>query len=114
MTNRIRVAVVFGGMSSEHGISCVTAAGVLSAIDRDRFEVVPVGITRTGEWVFTADDAGKLQIEGDRVPEVLDGDGAAVTVGMGAGASSLVAVDSSRAPASILNARSIDVAFPLL
>ena len=43
-----RIAVVFGGRSSEHGISCVTAGSVLAAIDRDKYDVVPVGITREG------------------------------------------------------------------
>ena len=43
--SKVRVAVVFGGRSGEHTISCATAAGVLSAIDRDRYEVLPVGIT---------------------------------------------------------------------
>ena len=43
-----RVAVVFGGRSGEHTISCATAAGVLSAIDRDRYEVLPIGITLCG------------------------------------------------------------------
>ena len=50
--SRQRVAVVFGGTSSEHGVSCLTAAGVLSALDRDRFDVVGIGITRTGRWVW--------------------------------------------------------------
>ena len=39
-----RVAIIFGGRSSEHAISCATAAGVLSALDRERFDVVPIGI----------------------------------------------------------------------
>src|SRR5512139_1754198 len=49
---RIRVAVVFGGRSSEHAISCISAGSVLAAIDRDRYEVVPVGIARDGRWVL--------------------------------------------------------------
>ncbi|HEU0128021.1 MAG TPA: D-alanine--D-alanine ligase A, partial [Pseudonocardiaceae bacterium] len=40
-----RVAVIFGGRSSEHAVSCSTAASVLTAIDRDRYDVVPIGIT---------------------------------------------------------------------
>ena len=54
-----RVAVVFGGRSSEHAISCVTAGSVLAALDRDRYDVVPVGITRDGRWVLAADDADR-------------------------------------------------------
>ena len=60
---KIRVAVVFGGRSSEHEISCVTAGSVLSAIDHDRYEVVPVGITRDGNWVLTSGDPDQLRID---------------------------------------------------
>ncbi|HJE52068.1 MAG TPA: D-alanine--D-alanine ligase [Tessaracoccus flavescens] len=48
--NRTRVALIFGGQSSEHGISCLTAASVLKAIDAERFDVVGVGISKTGRW----------------------------------------------------------------
>ncbi len=55
MTERkLRVAVVFGGRSTEHAISCMSAASVLSELDRDRFDVVPVGITVDGAWVLTS------------------------------------------------------------
>ena len=50
MTNRTRVALIFGGRSSEHGISCLTAASVLDAIDRSQFDVVAIGITTDGRW----------------------------------------------------------------
>jgi D-alanine-D-alanine ligase len=46
-----RIAVVFGGRSSEHGVSCLTAREVLAAIDAERYEVQPVGITVEGAWV---------------------------------------------------------------
>lgn len=62
---KIRVAVVFGGRSSEHEISCVTAGSVLSVIDQDRYEVVPVGITRTGNWVLTSGDPDRFRIDQD-------------------------------------------------
>jgi D-alanine-D-alanine ligase len=55
MTERkLRVAVVFGGRSTEHAISCLSAGSVLSQLDRDRFDVVPVGITVDGAWVLTS------------------------------------------------------------
>ena len=47
---RTRVAVIFGGTSSEHGVSCLTAAGVLGALDPARYDVVGIGITRSGRW----------------------------------------------------------------
>jgi D-alanine-D-alanine ligase len=58
---RIRVAVVFGGRSSEHAISCVTAGSVLQAIDREKYDVLPVGITPDGRWVLEADDPSRLR-----------------------------------------------------
>ncbi|MFJ6842240.1 D-alanine--D-alanine ligase family protein [Streptomyces griseoluteus] len=67
-----RVAVVFGGRSSEHGISTVTAGAVLGAIDRTKYEVLPIGITRDGRWVLTADEPQRMAITDRRTPEVLD------------------------------------------
>ncbi|HEY3610146.1 MAG TPA: D-alanine--D-alanine ligase family protein [Pseudonocardiaceae bacterium] len=61
MTERkLRVAVVFGGRSTEHAISCMSAGSVLSELDRDRFEVVPVGITSDGAWVLGANEPRAL------------------------------------------------------
>ncbi|RJQ68761.1 D-alanine--D-alanine ligase [Pseudonocardiaceae bacterium YIM PH 21723] len=69
MTQRkIRVAVVFGGRSSEHGISCVSAGSILKHLDRERFEVIPVGITRDGGWVLGSAD--NLAIENRETPSV--------------------------------------------
>ena len=48
------VALLFGGRSSEHSISCATAGGVLSAIDRGRYRVIPIGITRDGAFTLHA------------------------------------------------------------
>jgi D-alanine-D-alanine ligase len=66
---RPRVAVVFGGRSSEHAISCVTAAGVLAALDRDVYDVVPIGITTGGRWVLV-EDPSQFTLEGGDLPEV--------------------------------------------
>lgn len=52
---RIRIGVIFGGRSGEHEVSLVSAASVMEALDRDRFDVVPVGITRSGRWASAAD-----------------------------------------------------------
>ncbi|PRY17369.1 D-alanine--D-alanine ligase family protein [Kineococcus rhizosphaerae] len=65
-----RVAVVFGGRSSEHAISCVTAAGVLAALDRDVYDVVPIGITTSGRWVLVDDDPALFQLADGKLPEV--------------------------------------------
>jgi D-alanine-D-alanine ligase len=57
------VAVLFGGRSSEHSISSATAGGVLRAIDRDRFDVIPIGITRDGAFVLEDDDPDKFALD---------------------------------------------------
>jgi D-alanine-D-alanine ligase len=49
---KVRIAVVFGGRSSEHAISCVSAGGVIGALDPERYEVIPIGITPDGRWVL--------------------------------------------------------------
>lgn len=67
----IRVALLFGGRSSEHEISCATAGGVLAAIDRSRFEVIPIGITRDGAWTLQPDDPALFQL-GAKLPEARD------------------------------------------
>ena len=81
--SKLRVAILFGGPSSEHEISCASAAGVLSAIDRSKYEVIPVGITKAGDWTLAADDASKwalrkgdlavVEDEGNRVAFATDG-----------------------------------------
>lgn len=53
--SRPRVLILFGGRSGEHSISCATAAGFMRAIDRNRWDVLPVGITRDGVWVRVPD-----------------------------------------------------------
>lgn len=69
---RVTVALIFGGRSSEHAISCATASGVLSAIDRSRFDVIPIGITRDGSFVLEVDDAERFTLDPQALPEVVD------------------------------------------
>ncbi|WP_338932225.1 D-alanine--D-alanine ligase family protein [Streptomyces netropsis] len=65
-----RVAVVFGGRSSEHAISVVTAGAVLRAIDRTKYDVLPIGITTDGRWALTADDPERMAITDRALPSV--------------------------------------------
>jgi D-alanine-D-alanine ligase len=65
-----RVAVVFGGRSSEHGISVVTAGAVLRAIDRAKYDVLPIGITGDGRWALTADEPDRMALTDRRTPSV--------------------------------------------
>jgi D-alanine-D-alanine ligase len=68
---KLRVGILFGGRSGEHEVSLLSAASVLQAIDKDKYEVVPIGITKDGRWL-TAGEAenllqGKLVIEPRRL-----------------------------------------------
>ncbi|WP_462186112.1 MULTISPECIES: D-alanine--D-alanine ligase family protein [unclassified Frankia] len=77
---RIRLALLFGGRSTEHAISCVSASGVLRALDRDVYDVVPVGIDMHGRWVMLPDDPTALAVTGDRLPAVVAARGESVVL----------------------------------
>ncbi|GAB4005618.1 D-alanine--D-alanine ligase family protein [Nocardioides ultimimeridianus] len=83
MSQRIRVALVFGGRSTEHAISCVTAGSVLKAIDRQKYDVVPIGIASDGRWVLEADDPDKYVLGGPRQLPAVDGDRTPIALGEG-------------------------------
>lgn len=106
MSERVRVAIVYGGRSSEHGISCVSAGGIMRAIDASRYEVVPIGIDVDGRWHLTAADPAALTIRDGRLPKV-DG-GVPVALATGAHGPIVVPLDD---PAAAVG---IDVAFPVL
>ena len=106
---RIRVAVVYGGRSSEHGISVVSAGSVIAALDPAKYEVVAVGITPDGRWVLTDGDPAAMRIVDRHVPEVAKG--TSVVLAGDAGSGELVALepgDGARALAGV------DVVFPVL
>jgi D-alanine-D-alanine ligase len=106
-----RVAVVFGGRSSEHAISCVTAGSVLAAIDAERYDVVPIGIATDGRWVLESGDPDRLRIEApDRLPSV-DGERAAIALAPEAASTGLVVTEPSQPPRTLGD---VDVVFPLL
>jgi D-alanine-D-alanine ligase len=105
-----RVAVVFGGRSSEHAISCVTAGSVLAAIDRSAFDVVPIGITTEGRWVLAEDAPEKLAITGDRLPSV-DEAGTSVVLAGDPTIAELTVHEPARVPQAF---GQVDVVLPLL
>jgi D-alanine-D-alanine ligase len=107
---RIRVAVVFGGRSPEHAISCVTAGSVLRAIDPRRYEVVPIGITPKGRWVLVPGNPDALAITDGRLPEVAD-DGGTVVLPSSAGTAEIVVTEQGTAPRTL---GEVDVVLPLL
>ncbi len=61
MAARLTIGVVFGGRSGEHEISLVSARSIMAALDRERYEVVPIGITRDGRWLTTGDPMARLE-----------------------------------------------------
>ena len=60
MAKKLRVGILFGGRSGEHEVSLLSAASVLKAIDREKFDVTPIGITKEGRWLAAADARGLL------------------------------------------------------
>lgn len=107
---RPRVVLLFGGRSGEHVISCATAAGVMRAIDRDRYDVVPVGITRAGQWVLVEDDPDRWAITDGRLPEV-DATGTEVLLPLAVGQTALRVLEAGALPRVLGD---VDVVFPLL
>lgn len=97
---RIRVAVVFGGQSSEHEISCLSAASVMSVLDPSRYEVIPIGIDRSGIWSLQSGAPAALRADGKVLPQV-------TTTG-----EEVLPVRSATAPTAVLSA--VDVVFPVL
>lgn len=79
-SGRTRVAVVYGGRSSEHAISCVSAGSILRNLDPQRFEVVAVGITPEGSWVLTDANPNALAITDGQLPEVSRTSGTALAL----------------------------------
>ncbi len=107
---KTRVAILFGGRSSEHAISCATAAGVLGAIDRDAFDVVPIGISPRGEWVLAADDPDRWKLSAAQRPAVGSEQGA-VMFPLGDAPGSLTFHEPGQVPAELAG---VDVVLPLL
>src|SRR5215472_9310280 len=67
---KIRVGVVFGGRGPEHAISCLGAGSVLRVLDRDTYEVIPIGITRDGNWLQVTDEPDRLALTDGQLPTV--------------------------------------------
>ena len=67
--SKVRVAIICGGKSSEHEISCISANGILNAIDRSTFEPVLIGITKSGKWLLLPEDTSFI-IQNGALPTV--------------------------------------------
>jgi D-alanine-D-alanine ligase len=108
---RPRVALVFGGRSGEHAISCMTAASVLRALDRVSYDVVPIGITTSGRWVLAADEPARYELTDGRLPEVTQDEGPQVLVPLESGVGELTVLEPNQVPRALGD---VDVVFPLL
>lgn len=109
-----RVAVVFGGRSSEHAISVVTAGAILRAIDRDKYDVLPIGITTDGRWALTADEPERMAIADRALPSVADlteSDEGTVVLPVDPGNREVVYSEPGAVPKALGD---VDVVFPML
>ena len=112
---RVRVAVIFGGTSSEHGVSCLTAAGVLGALDPQRYEVLGVGITPSGRWVLVEpDDLARLQVRDGRLPELTEDAADALLLRAAGGTELAVRGRSGPERSALSELGRVDVALTLL
>jgi D-alanine-D-alanine ligase len=106
----LTVALLFGGRSSEHTISCATAGGVLSAIDRDKYAVIPIGITLEGAFTLQPDDAALFALNPADMPMVAD-NGSRVQWPESSASRELRVTDADDTTRSLGD---VDVVFPIL
>jgi D-alanine-D-alanine ligase len=104
MEGKLRVALLFGGRSAEHDVSLMSAANVYRALDPERYEVVPIAVARTGEWMLCALPEGKF-------PNEVPADGPLVTLLPSGGGRLIVAAQEG---AAVEPPAPVDVIFPVL
>ena len=109
-SSKLRVALLFGGRSSEHAVSCATAAGVMRAIDRERYDVLPIGIAPDGKWVLLEDDPSVLELTRGHTPAVPES-ATGVVVPTSTRDRGLRTLDAGQVPREL---GEVDVVFPLL
>ncbi len=102
--------MVFGGRSSEHGVSCLTAGQVIAAIDRERYDVIPIGITAQGRWVLESAQPERFAISAEGLPQV-DATGADVVFTNDPASRELVVREPGQVPHTL---GEVDVVLPLL
>jgi D-alanine-D-alanine ligase len=112
LTRKLRVGVIFGGRSGEHEVSLMSASNVIGAIDKDKYEVVPIGIAHSGQWLLSGDSMKALKsgIEGSP--------GTPLAILPDPGSPGLIklpeAADSGAAGPGPGRPEAIDVVFPVL
>jgi D-alanine-D-alanine ligase len=103
------VAVLFGGRSSEHEISCVTAGGIMDVVDRTEYDLVPIGITRDGAFTLQTDDPTQWTLRDGVLPTVPD-NGTRVAFPTSPASNELIVSHPDGSITSI----AVDVVFPIL
>ena len=119
MAKKLRVGVLFGGRSGEHEVSLLSAASILKAIDRTKFDVVPIGITKDGHWLAAGDATNLLEGDQSAVVRRLRAGDPEATPGaklLHEGIPTLFAPEPGNTAAIAAGAtnRGIDVVFPVL
>jgi D-alanine-D-alanine ligase len=124
MKRKLRVGVIFGGRSGEHEVSLLSAASILKAIDRDKFDVTPIGITKEGRWLAAADAHALLKNSGGAEGRHLRAGDPETTPGarlLHEGIPTLLAPEPEAPETSLASAsgkslggQSLDVVFPVL
>jgi D-alanine-D-alanine ligase len=107
MAKKIKVGVVFGGRSGEHEVSLVSAKGIMNAMDREKYEIVPIGITKEGRWIASGDPMKALEAGTPEksVPAALLGDPSQ---------RGLMRLEESETAVTTARLSEIDVVFPVL
>jgi D-alanine-D-alanine ligase len=102
-----RIVVLFGGRSAEHEISVISARSVIDALDPERFDAIPIGVTKQGRWqLMTAGPPALTAGAGSALPRITESSGSAVVLDQEPGSQALVGRDGSRTE--------IDVVFPVM
>jgi D-alanine-D-alanine ligase len=110
---KLRIGILFGGRSGEHEVSLLSAASILNAIDRTKYEVIPIGITKQGQWLTPAEAQHLLQ--GDTKPApVLPKSSKPKSIQLSAGADVALQNTASLAQQNGSLAQSLDIIFPVL
>jgi D-alanine-D-alanine ligase len=102
---KLRIAVLYGGTSAEHEVSVVSARSVLAAIDRDKYDVLPIAITRSGAWLLPSRSPELLKSPQGQLPGVGEEDGKAVALRQGG---------EVVAPGTKMTGEAVDLVFPVL
>jgi D-alanine-D-alanine ligase len=114
MARKLRVGILFGGRSGEHEVSLLSAASILQAIDRSKFDVTPIGITKEGRWLAAGDARGLLNGDKSAVARRLRAGDPETTPGaklLHEGMPTLLAPEPG---AQASQAKALDVVFPVL